>query len=119
MMASIFCSVISRRAFSRRERRSSAVIGLASARIDVSAAMLAGTGPAGASPPRPRWADSGVTVSPADAPVSQRNDRRDSMDISFNTDRETETETETEAEGYGGHGFNTEERNNREQNREE
>ena len=48
MSASIFCSAISRRAFSSRPRRSSAVIGLAWLRIDVSAAMLGGSGPAGA-----------------------------------------------------------------------
>src|SRR5471032_616887 len=83
MMASIFCSVISRRAFSSRALRSSAVIGFARVRIDVSAAMLGGTGPAAASPPRPRCADTGAAERPAAAPLSQRNDRRDNMGFSL------------------------------------
>src|SRR4051794_38379648 len=78
MTASIFCSVIRRRAFSSLARRSSAVMGLARLRIELSPAMLGGSGPAGASAPRPRWADSEAVESPA-APVSQRNDRRDTM----------------------------------------
>src|SRR5213592_284783 len=69
---------MSRRAFSMRAARSSFVIGFARSRIEVSAAILAGRGPASA-PPRPRWADTRVTDSPAAAPASESNERREIM----------------------------------------
>jgi hypothetical protein len=64
---------------SMRARRSSAVIGRTRSRIEASAARLGGSGPAGASPPRPRCADTFIVAKPAAAPVANRNDRRDSM----------------------------------------
>src|SRR5262245_65903033 len=82
MMASIFCSPISRFAFSMRPRRSSAVIGFALSRTDVSAAMLGGSGPE-VLPPARRCADTGETERPAAALVSQRNDRRVSMEAFY------------------------------------
>src|SRR5205809_3854251 len=69
---------MSRRAFSMRAARSSFVIGFARSRIEVSAAILAGTGPASA-PPRPRWADTRVTDSPAATPASESKERREIM----------------------------------------
>src|SRR5438093_1184633 len=69
---------MSRRAFSMRAARSSFVIGFARSRIEVSAAILAGTGPASGLP-RPRWADTRVTDSPTAAPASESNERREIM----------------------------------------
>jgi len=54
------------------------VIGFARSRIDVSAAMPGGAGPAG-SALRPRCAETRVTDTPAAAPVNHRNERRVSM----------------------------------------
>src|SRR6185295_8330894 len=82
MMASIFCSAISFRAFSRRPRRSAAVIGLAFERIDVNASMLGGSGPVAAAPPRGRWAETRVTGTPAAAPASERKCRREIIKVS-------------------------------------
>src|SRR5262245_11917375 len=79
MMASIFCSAIRTRARSSRLRRSSAVIGVARLRIEVSAWMLGGSGPASSAARRPRCAKSGVTDRPYDAAVIDRNRRRDSI----------------------------------------
>src|SRR5258708_39754494 len=77
MIASIFCAAISRFAFSMRARRSSAVIGLARSRIDVNAAMLAGSGPGGSGAPRLRWADTRVIGTAAAARL--RKVRRETM----------------------------------------
>src|SRR5579864_2640804 len=66
------------RAFSMRALRSSAVMGFARSRIDVSAEMLGGTGPTSASP-RPRCAERWMTGSVAAAPATERNVRREIM----------------------------------------
>src|SRR5262245_49796510 len=81
-MASIFCSPISRRAFSSRLRRSAAVIGLAFDRIEASASMLGGSGPVGAAPPRARCAETRIAGRPAARPVNQRKDRREIITVS-------------------------------------
>src|SRR5881628_3071887 len=79
MMASSFASAISFFARSIRPRRSSVVIGFTRSRIDVSAAMLGGSGPVD-SDPRPRWAETRVMVRlPATAPVRVRKWRLVSM----------------------------------------
>src|SRR5260221_8430567 len=83
-MASIFLSAMSFCARAMRARRSSAVIGFARLRIDVSAAMLAGRGPAAPLPsaPRPRCAESRTAGRPTVAPAIERNERREIIDNS-------------------------------------
>src|SRR4051812_19463091 len=76
MTASSLFSAINARARSMRFLRSSFVIGFARSRIDESAAIVGGSGPASAPAPRPRCADNFVTDNPAAPPVSHKNVRR-------------------------------------------